>query len=218
MRKIFLMIVITIFIAANSVQATMINILDVGGTISGASSLLGLEIYIGSLEREPLANANGVDFLPGDFNKLVRIQPNVGYYAPLKAMLERTFSPYMVPGTTNGVLIPDQSSEMNYMWGSNQLYGSVWFFGADTDGVFNGIRSANFNISPIPDLSPYIINDFFLNPIISQIGPNIVYDIPLYVDVTLAPVPEPSTLLLLCGGFAGLAFWSKRRSIPKLSD
>ncbi len=200
MKKSILLIIILIFITASSVQATMINILDTVGSISGKSSLLGFEIFVGSLQSEQLSNANGIDFSPSDYNKLVKIQPNSGYYSPLIAILERTFTPYMINGP-NGQM-PDYNSEMNAMWNSKDIWGSVMFFCGDTSRAYSGSVRHVFNINPIPDLSEYKINNLYIYSNIAETLSNINYEIQLYADVTT--VPEPSTIFLLVSGLAGM--------------
>ncbi|ACH41003.1 PEP motif-containing protein, putative exosortase substrate [Citrifermentans bemidjiense Bem] len=180
---------LSLLASPNPAQATMINVLQAGGTVewSTASSggLVASEIFAGQYNPDPLISPMGA----AQFNTLV---PARGGFATAVqdwiAMLEGSFTPHRYGSEI------DYYNELNAMYFQNAFWGLLLWFGEE-NGISGGYHA------PIPDFSGYDVHGLYIyNGVDFGVG-TMTYDFHVFADVT--PVPEPSTVFLLVMGLAG---------------
>lgn len=128
------------------------------------------------------------------------------------------FVPYLILGNylpfneSISPRFPDISSyTYNYDYGWVEQASGIWYFmeGNDNHNIGMYLQPSNGNFVSIHEYNNYYVGDVWVADSmyaygaitsISNINP-------------LNPVPEPSTMLLLGGGIAGLAFWKRRKSV-----
>jgi len=202
MKKAVMMIGFCIVFSANLVQATMISVID--------TDPVSHSIYFGGKMNAPLTS---VDIQFGDFNPipltsitqnqvntLIKLDHNY-MCNDLIRMFERTYTPYLLP---NGDY--DVRNDNNLMYSANRIHG--WYRNL---GQIDYIGGGSIDLIPIPDLSEYDIKDLYIYFNYDQNDSTINTKIQMWADAE--PVPEPSTLLLLCAGFFGLVILRKRFSV-----
>lgn len=176
---------------ANPVQATMINVLQAGGTIewptASSGDLIACEIFTGDYNPVPMISP----MTAAQFNTIL---PAAGGFEIAVddwiAMLKRSFTPHRYGSEI------DYSNELNAMYFQNAFWGHLLWFGEDA-----GI-SAHWYQAPIPDLSGYDVHGLYIYNGVNVGVDTMTYDFHVFADVT--PVPEPSTAILLVAGLAGI--------------
>lgn len=172
---------------ANPAQATMINVLQAGGTVAWPNATAGdpssCEIFAGQYNIVPLISPMGA----AQFNTLLPVAG--GAVEDWITMMERSFTPHR-----NGSDI-DIYNEFNAMYFQNAFWGEIMWFGKEYGwGV-------TFQ-APIPDFSSYDVHGLYIYNGLDFGVDTMTYDLHIFADVT--PVPEPSTLFLLAAGLTGM--------------
>jgi hypothetical protein len=193
MKKGLLFIIIfSVLVMANSVQATMVSVFDIVETLE-VSQIGSVETY--SLT---LASDNPQLLLTAGINTLASI-PTSSASLALTDMLLRNF--YVAPSDRTGDTILAEKWSMystGQLWGDVRLNGSIDFSGS------------HWSINPIPDLSGFSINGLYADNHTSVQGSTAYFDTQIFADVSAAPIPEPSTFILLAIGVAGIGFLRRR--------
>lgn len=192
MKKTLLVAVMSLFVFINSAQATILEIYDFTGSFDASG--------IGSLQNYVIRSGNDSPVSLGTFylNKYEKIQPCNTSRLWIE-MMQRTYAPAEIDKSGDGNLAEHWS-----MYNANRQWGTI-----EWDGTIEFVNT-DYTIGPIPDLSAYTINDLYVDNLTRQIGSIVDYDIRLLADVTPAPVPEPSTFILLAIGVAGVGFLRRK--------
>jgi hypothetical protein len=185
-------IIFSVFIFVNSAQATFIEVYDFNGTFNSST--------IGDLKTYSIKLNGDYPVTLGQFhiNERDKIQPSFASTI-LKDMLQRSFNP-----SADDVFRDSAIAEFLSNNRGNFIYGHIEWWG-DLD-----YGATQLYIRPIPDLSENIINDLYFDSFIVKNESTVDYDIKLFADVTPAPIPEPSTFILLAIGVAGIGFLRRR--------
>ncbi len=169
-------------------QATMINVLQAGGTVDWPKATAGdpvsCEIFAGQYNPVSLISPIGA----AQFNMLV---PAAGGLAAEDwiAMMQRSFTPHRYGSEI------DYYNEFNAMYFQNAFWGQIMWFGEEY-GLGVGFQA------PIPDFSGYDVHGLYIYNGVDVGFDTMTYDFHIFADVT--PVPEPSTLFLLAAGLTGM--------------
>jgi len=189
--RFMVMILISVFVLANTAQATLINVLDLTGSLDIPTDEHLLTCTL-SLGRDyPIA--------VGTYNiDSEGIIQSTKASSMLIDMFQRTFNPdpELIFGSNRDFVIQEQWT--NYM--SDEIRGGVLLGGNHPYG--------NSFFIPLPDLSQYRINDLYVGNSIIQHGSTVDYDVSILADV--APVPEPLSFLLVSAGLAGIGFMRRK--------
>lgn len=177
---------LSLLVSANPAQATMMNVLQASGTVewSAYGDLASCEIFAGEYNFVPLV----WPMRPAQFNTIV--PATTGFQTDWIAMLDRSFTPYRAGSEI------DYSNEFNAMYFADALWGQLMWLGKDAG------MGVSFYHPTIPDFSNYDVHGLYIYNGVDVAGNTMTYDFHVFADVT--PVPEPSTVLLLAAGLAGM--------------
>jgi hypothetical protein len=191
-KNLLVIIISSIFVFVNSAQATIIDVYDFKGTFD-SSTIGDLKAYSIKLNGD-----NPVPLGQFNINERDKIQPSFASTI-LKDMLQRTFNP-----SVDDVFRDSAIAEFLSNNRGDFIYGHIEWLG-DLD-----YGATQLYIRPIPDLSENIINNLYFDSFIVKNESTVDYDIRLLADVSPAPVPEPSSFILLAIGVAGFGFMRRR--------
>ncbi|NTW98564.1 MAG: PEP-CTERM sorting domain-containing protein [Geobacteraceae bacterium] len=195
-KKLLEIAIFSVFAFVSTAQATMINAFDIITTFD-VSQIGSVESYSLSL-----ATDNPQLLLTTGINTYTSI-PTSSASLALTGMLQRNY--YVAPADRIG----DTALGENWsMYSTGQLWGTVLLNGSID---FNG---SHWTVSPIPDLSGFTINGLFAENFTTVQGSTAFFDTQILADVSPAPVPEPSSFILLAIGVAGIGFM-RRRNMDK---
>jgi hypothetical protein len=191
MKKLVIFI-FSIFLMVNPAQATMISVFDITGAsyVQSNDSLQSYGLVFGGSEA-PIAA-----MYPGNINDVTAFRN----FPLLTNVLQRTLT-YTDADRTGETGI----AQAIQMYEHNRLYGRILLYGYNDFGGGN-----SWLISPIPDLSGFIINGLYADNFTTLDGSTVNYNIRILADVSPAPVPEPSTFILLAIGVTGIGFLRRR--------
>lgn len=183
---------ISLLVSANPAQATMINVLQAGGTVEWSTAfsgdLIACEIFAGDYNPVPLIST----MRPAKFNTIMEAVGGLEIAVEdWIAMLERSFTPHTF-GSDSQI---DYSNELNAMYLQNAFWGELIWCG-DKESIASCLFRA-----PIPDFSGYDVRGLYIYNGVNVGVETMTYDFHVFADVT--PVPEPSTVFLLLVGLAG---------------